>query len=102
MHDIIVQGIKATQNLSGEVWECGTFQGDTAMGMRAALNDTHNNRIFRMFDTFTGQPFSGPYDSHRQGSMVGSNFYQLQERFKSEIISKLEKYTNSKAKDLEY
>ena len=84
MHDIIVQGIKNTINLSGEVWECGTYKGDTAMGMRAALNDTHNNRILRMFDTFSGQPFCGPHDGHAQGTMHETNYYQLKERFKSE------------------
>lgn len=62
--DAMEQGINAT---TGEIWECGAFRGENALWM--SLCSGAAGRTLRVFDTFTGQPFSGPHDTHRQGSM---------------------------------
>lgn len=77
----IIESVIFTKFLSGEIWECGTHNGDTAIRIKTTLNDMKDDRLLRMFDTFTGQPFSGPYDFHKQGSMNGVNFDNLQNRF---------------------
>ena len=77
----IFGAIDATYNLSGEIWECGAFQGNNALLMKNILDKLKDNRNLRIFDTFTGQPFSGPFDSHPQGSMNGTNFNDTKNKF---------------------
>lgn len=67
--EIIERGIIATESTGGEVWECGAYRGDMASWMKRALTGAHASRTLRIFDTFTGQPFSGPHDHHPAGSM---------------------------------
>lgn len=50
---------------TGEVWECGCFNGDFAATMLPFLG----RRILRLFDTFEGMPASGPNDRHAVGAM---------------------------------
>lgn len=77
----ILGAISTTRNLSGEVWECGAFQGNNALLMKRVLDELKDSRNLRIFDTFTGQPFSGPFDHHKQGSMNGTNFEETKNKF---------------------
>ncbi len=62
----------------GEIWECGVFRGDNALNMRAHIA---GRRTLRLFDTFTGQPYSGPHDTHEVGSMNDTSLELVQARF---------------------
>lgn len=78
----VIDGIQLTSGFKGEIWECGTFQGKTAFDMKQRLieiNDNHRN--IRMFDTFTGQPFCGQYDFHKQGSMNKTSYELVKDKF---------------------
>src|ERR1700722_17289743 len=77
----IKECIGITTGLSGEIWECGTHQGINARSIKDILIELKDNRILRMFDTFTGQPFSGPYDNHKQGSMNETTFDLVNNKF---------------------
>lgn len=81
MYNCITEAISATSGIPGEVWECGTNRGDMAVRIKAVLTEINDNRIFRMFDIFTGQPFSGPFDHHPVGSMGNVNIEDLKNRF---------------------
>ena len=82
------EAVKITNNLlSGEVWECGAFRGDNILIIKRLIDESNDNRIIRIFDTFTGQPFSGPYDSHPQGSMNGTNFDLVKSKFEGKTNS---------------
>jgi len=72
-------GIESTQSFNGEIWECGTFRGDMAAHMSGCAQD----RTIRLFDTFNGQPYSGPHDIHKVGSMNGTSYQLVEERFES-------------------
>jgi O-methyltransferase len=80
--DTIIDAILPTFNVFGEIWECGTFRGDNALRIKGVLEANNDNRVIRMFDTFTGQPFSGPNDTHQQGSMNGTSIDIIQRKFK--------------------
>lgn len=73
--DAIMRGIAATEPQGGEIWECGVFRGDLIEWMLlppwsdSPLKLDVSHRQLRLFDTFTGQPFSGPHDVHLVGSM---------------------------------
>lgn len=77
----VTDAVEATTGFLGEIWECGTFRGDNAANIHFQLSRFKDNRILRMFDTFTGQPFSGPYDSHKQGSMNETSFDIVKNKF---------------------
>lgn len=70
---IISTGIEATQNLNGEIWECGTFRGDMATHMLKISSLINPKRIIRLFDTFSGMPFSDAVDYHQVGCMNDTN-----------------------------
>lgn len=62
-----------TSGQSGEYWECGTFRGEGAIYVKETMVKHDDHRIMRLFDTFSGQPASGPYDTHQVGSMAGTS-----------------------------
>lgn len=64
--------------LTGEIWECGVFRGDTAEWMRGTVGSGH---VMRLFDTFSGMPVSGPFDSHKVGTMKGTDLDYVKGRF---------------------
>ncbi len=64
-------------NLAGEIWECGCAKGDFAHEMLPLLL----GRTLRLFDTFKGMPFSGPFDHHQVGSMNDSDYETVRQRF---------------------
>ena len=80
-NDYISHALQQTRNVLGEVWECGTFKGELALHMKLALKEFEDNRTLRIFDTFCGQPFSGPKDKHPVGSMGGVNFSEVETKF---------------------
>lgn len=61
----------ATSGQGGEYWECGTFRGECAFIVKNHM--ANSARTMRLFDTFSGQPASGPYDTHAVGSMAGTS-----------------------------
>ncbi len=62
---VIADAISAT---TGEVWECGCFEGELAQRMAEHATPP---RPIRVFDTFAGQPFAGDNDHHKVGTMKG-------------------------------
>lgn len=62
--DIIVQALVDTEHLKGELWECGAYNGGTALYMAA-----HTKDPILAFDTFEGLPVSGEHDLHKVGAM---------------------------------
>jgi O-methyltransferase len=68
-YPLLSDAIRTTQHLTGEVWECGVFEGDTSLIIKNYLEDINSPKIFRLFDTFEGMPYSGLHDVHEIGSM---------------------------------
>lgn len=52
----------------GEIWECGVYKGGTALILAAIMSGHHRHRVLRLFDTFTGRPEKGPFDTGRSDS----------------------------------
>lgn len=71
--------LNITSGHAGEYWECGTFRGDLVSDILGLMPD--NSRTFRLFDTFRGQPFSGPHDTHPVGSMNETSYEFVSGRF---------------------
>lgn len=71
--------LNATSGHNGEYWECGAFRGDLVSDILGLNSGT--SRIFRLFDTFSGQPYSGPHDFHLAGSMNETSCNEVCERF---------------------
>lgn len=69
----------ATSTQSGEYWECGTFRGECAIEVKRHMVDSP--RTMRLFDTFCGQPASGPHDIHKVGSMAGTSRQVVEDLF---------------------
>lgn len=68
-NDSLCHFMHETTGQTGEYWECGTFRGECAFYVKQNMNTRHDSRTMRLFDTFSGQPASGPYDIHQVGSM---------------------------------
>lgn len=62
--------IKNTENLNGEIWECGVFEGETSLRIKEILDRRNSNKPLRLFDSFEGMPYSGFHDVHEIGSMI--------------------------------
>ena len=60
--------INSTSTLRGEIWECGTYRGGSAMCMKGQLIEEGSARVLRLFDTFEGMPVSGEWDTHAVGT----------------------------------
>lgn len=71
-NDALCDFVRKTTGQGGEYWECGTFQGECAFYVKTQAI-TGSPRTMRLFDTFSGQPASGPYDMHPVGSMDGTS-----------------------------
>lgn len=65
-------GIKATKDQPGEVWECGAWRGGTALLLKYELELKGIHKTLRLFDTFKGMPHQGPIDHHKVGSFESS------------------------------
>lgn len=76
----IYDAIIKSAHLTGEVWECGVYSGDTALAMRTAIETSGHLRTLRLFDTFSGMPVMGTHDTHPIGSMR-SNEAEVRQRF---------------------
>ncbi len=68
---ILSSFMDATTGQGGEYWECGTFRGDAALYVKERMIGP---RTMRLFDTFCGQPTSGPHDIHKVGSMAETSY----------------------------
>lgn len=77
--NLLISFMGSTEPYSGEYWECGTFQGDCVHVVRSAYDNSE--RTFRLFDTFSGQPFSGPFDVHQVGSMNETSYDLVYDKF---------------------
>lgn len=75
------EAIGLTNHLDGEVWECGVFEGETALLVKRVLDEAKSLRTLRLFDTFAGLPVSGPHDIHKVGAMRASEVL-VRDRFK--------------------
>lgn len=71
--------MRNTTGQGGEYWECGTFRGECAIYVKQSMGDSP--RTMRLFDTFSGQPASGPYDTHPVGSMAGTSIEVVRDLF---------------------
>ncbi len=61
--------VKNTKYLTGEVWECGVFEGDTSVRIKRLLEEVDSPKVLRLFDSFEGMPYSGLHDVHEVGVM---------------------------------
>ena len=65
--------------LPGEVWECGVYQGGTAMLLASRISAT--GRTLRLFDTFEGMPETDPIrDLHKAGEFRETSIEAVQSR----------------------
>lgn len=71
--EILQSALQLTNDLVGEVWECGTYRAGTTLLMKAHLVQMDSPRLMRTFDTFTGMPVAGPLDSNPIGSFADTS-----------------------------
>lgn len=79
--DIIKDGILATEDNGGEIWECGAFQGGTALKMRS-FTGVNSKRVIRAFDTFEGLPTQSEMDTHPVGA-IKADYAQARNRMET-------------------
>lgn len=80
---VIFSGIiDKISHLNGEVWECGCYKGGTALFMKQLLDFTASNKTLRLFDTFSGIPFTGSKDTHLIGSF-SADYNCVLDKFKT-------------------
>jgi O-methyltransferase len=75
--------------MPGEFWECGVFQGGTAMlfSRILALHAPVGTRL-RLFDTFEGMPETDPRrDRHRKGDFKQTNLAAVKSRLTEPFVS---------------
>jgi O-methyltransferase len=77
---ILTQAVDSTLNLQGEIWDCGTGEGGSALWMKSRLLRGNSSKMLRVFDTFAGLPFSGVNDIHPVGVMA-SDYDRVASRF---------------------
>ena len=65
---VLVNAIRETSGIGGEIWECGAFKGGTAILTKCVTRET--GRKIRIFDTFAGLPYSDESDTHPVGAMA--------------------------------
>jgi len=82
--DNIKRGLNETSHLTGEVWECGVLRGDRTWSINSQLNDMKDERVLRLFDTFSGMPIhtAGIDGKWIVGTMSDLTFGEVSERFK--------------------
>jgi len=62
-------------NLKGEVWECGTYRGGSAMVMAAYLKKNYIAQPLVLFDTFDGMPVTNKaIDEHNEGDFADTDY----------------------------
>jgi O-methyltransferase len=77
--------VLATQalKLTGEFWECGVYQGGTAIMLSKLIDDKAplKNKIFRLFDTFEGMPETDAVkDVHKKGDFSNTSLESVSSR----------------------
>ena len=75
--DNLLRQLDATNHLEGEVWECGVYQGDSALAMIIYLDKLNSGRPVRLFDTFCGMPSAGNLDKHEVGTMSDTSLERV-------------------------
>ena len=72
MYVLLRQAMKAGENLGAEVWELGTYQGDSAVFMAQMMVGCVNR--LRLFDTFDGMPETmAEVDIHSKGDFADTS-----------------------------
>jgi O-methyltransferase len=62
---LLINCMGLTENVPGEIWECGVFKGGSAS---VICNSNKIKKVVRLFDTFgPGIPTSGEFDTHEIG-----------------------------------
>lgn len=80
--DALSQGLTLTRHLTGEVWECGVYKGDSALFLKDCLDGLSDSRALRLFDTFCGMPVHSPHDGkYIVGTMADTTFEEVCTRF---------------------
>lgn len=63
--------------MRGEFWECGVYQGGSALALAQAL--AKRNCTLRLFDSFTGIKLAGPADNgHKDGDFADTSLEAVQ------------------------
>ncbi len=80
--DALSKGLRQTHHLTGEVWECGVYRGDSALFLKDCLDALSDSRLLRLFDTFAGMPFHSEHDGkYIVGTMADTSFEEVRARF---------------------
>ena len=77
----------ATQSsqLDGEVWECGVYQGGTAMLLAGRLSAA--GKTLRLFDTFEGMPETdAAKDLHKGGDFSNTSLDSVRSRVRGDFV----------------
>ena len=71
LHELLVQSIRGAPE-RGEVWECGVYQGDSALFLGAVAQS--EGAKLRLFDTFSGMPPTrSDKDFHSAGDFAATS-----------------------------
>ena len=77
--------VTQASQLDGEVWECGVYQGGTAMLLATRLSSAA--RELRLFDTFEGMPETdAARDFHKAGDFSDTSLEAVQSRIRGDYI----------------
>ena len=77
--------VAQASSLDGEVWECGVYQGGTAMLLADRLCGA--GRKFRLFDTFEGMPETdAARDMHRKGDFSDTSLESVRARVRGDFV----------------
>ncbi len=72
--ETLTRALEETRALEGEVWECGSYKGGSALHLAAHCRELGLERSVRLFDTFAGMPHQGEHDIHKVGSFGDTSF----------------------------
>lgn len=76
--------VKQAMNITGQIWECGTYKGGTALLMSNLIRDCQNGLDIELhlFDTFQGIPtVDGGIDLHSVGDFNDVDIQSIKKRF---------------------
>lgn len=64
-------------HIPGEFFECGVYQGGTALLLTEAIALRSKSKRIHLFDTFTGMPETGSHDLHQRGDFANAALNQV-------------------------
>jgi O-methyltransferase len=75
-------------NLKGDMWECGVYQGGTAILLTEIIAELRSECKLHLFDTFDGMPDTDPVrDIHVRGNFSDTSMESVQKRMTRQNIA---------------